>query len=691
MIATLAILALLQGTTPDYPAVVRSHRPNAAKPVDFAALLSPDTVYVGQQASYELGVFITQEMRSRLRRNPEFVPPEVSAMLAYDLPSTRPLVGNIDGRPYEVHVFRRALFPLTPGRFVIPAARLSYAVPQSASFFSREETRSLSAPAQVLVAIDPPIAGRPAVWNGAVGRFRTDVVVPDSARAGDPVVLTLVVEGYGNVALVPRPPLAIAGASVVAADERVRIDSTPVRLGGRKEFDWLVTPSRAGALDIAPIAFASFDPDARRYETRQTARVRLTVAPGAVVEEGPDSVASAVAPMVEGPEAPLSLSATLSAPIRAPLERRVWFIALFVLAPLPALGVLWRTRTPRQRRRPLSVAAQLHAATKRARDPTVAEARALFLGAVESRLGVSLGALDTAARRRAFALEGVASDTADRALALLDRLDRAAFGGEGAAPRARDLDDVASAIDREARPGRARLHRAVLLLPMIVALAQAQSADALDRALAAGRAAYAGRDYPRAVESFREAAQRAPGIASVWSDLGTAAWAAHDTATAVYGWQRALRMEPLDGALRDRLQRVGAPQDAGPAVVWPVPRSAAVLLALGAWLALWTLVASRRARRRSLRVTLIVGAPLLALVTAGAVFIARAADGTGLAVVAQPAALRREPMLGAEGGSVPLTGEVARITARQGPWARITLPGDRTGWIALDALLPLGD
>ena len=64
---------------------------------------------------------------------------------AYDLSAPRSFVSKrvIDGRRYEVHVFQRALFPLTSGRYEIPAARLNYSLPLSASFFSREESHQL--------------------------------------------------------------------------------------------------------------------------------------------------------------------------------------------------------------------------------------------------------------------------------------------------------------------------------------------------------------------------------------------------------------------------------------------------------------------------------------------------------------------------------------------------------------------
>src|SRR5690606_31082045 len=60
--------------------------------VNFHALATPDTVWVGQQVHYQVGVFMDEDVRSRLRRNPEFMPPELRAMLAYDLPDRKSVV-----------------------------------------------------------------------------------------------------------------------------------------------------------------------------------------------------------------------------------------------------------------------------------------------------------------------------------------------------------------------------------------------------------------------------------------------------------------------------------------------------------------------------------------------------------------------------------------------------------------------
>ena len=66
-------------------------------------------------------------------------------------------------------------------------------------------------------------------------------------------------------------------------------------------------------------------------------------------------------------------------------------------------------------------------------------------------------------------------------------------------------------------------------------------------------------------------------------------------------------------------------------------------------------------------------------------------EGRGLAVITDPTALRSLPALGAEGGSVPLIGEVARIDQRTGVWAHVILEGGRAGWLPAERVVRLGN
>lgn len=699
MIVLPLLLFLQAAGQAQLPEVVTRPHLDRSGGVDFHALVTPDTVYVGQQATYELGVFLDQETRSRLRRNPEFIPPESRAMLAYDLPDpSGSITVNRDGRSYEVHVFRRALFPLTPGRYTIAPARLAYTLPQGQSFFSREESFSLRSEQVTLVAIDPPAAGRPADWAGAVGAWRASARVDTSRdRAGDPLVLTLRIEGTGNVSLLPRPPLIIPWANVVAADERVKLDSTPSALRGSKEFDWLVTPRTSGAQRVPAIQFSYFDPFSRHYAVSSSAAFVVQVAPGSVA-------AADAAPAPVAADQPLPLRPSIGDDAPLPLGDFAvvrWFL---LLAPLPAL-LAWVARRPRKVRVPRTPVERLRALGASSHgDVTAADVRGLLLEAVRRRTALNAASLtQPGAWARALRLEGVTVETARDAEILLDALDAAAFGGAAGeiAALAQRANALVARIDAEARRRRP-LHAAppaavrvgMVLLVVLASTAASLLARDIERArepFARGIAAYAGADYTRAARLFEDAARAAPRAAAAWANLGTASWAAADTAEAVVGWQRALRLDPMADDLRGRLAKVRAPQDIGLARVPAIPPRAPSALAILLWIAGWGVVARLCWRRRPVLRLVIATLVVAGSAAVGARLFEDRVEGRGLAVVTDPGPLRVLPALGAEGGAVPLVGEVARVVQRQGVWTRIALDGDRDGWIASERLALLGE
>src|SRR4029079_4509387 len=175
------------------PTVVARARVDTSLEVNFRALTLPETVFVGQQANYEVAVFLNSVVRDRLRRNPTFFPPDMQSMLAYDLPVRGdPPRRQVGSRCFDVLVYQRALFPLMPGRFAIPPAQLVYSLPLSASFFSREETHELQTDSTVIVAVEPPASGRPSDFGGAVGSLRVAAKLDTSvSRVGDPMLLTV--------------------------------------------------------------------------------------------------------------------------------------------------------------------------------------------------------------------------------------------------------------------------------------------------------------------------------------------------------------------------------------------------------------------------------------------------------------------------------------------------------------------
>lgn len=707
-----------------YPPVVTRSHIDPSRGVNFHAVLLPDTVYVGQQATYQIGVFLNQEVRQRLRRNPEFVPPETRSLLVYDLPDAKaPLVGTIEGRSYEVHVFQRAFFALTPGRFDVPPSRLTYSLPQSASFFSREDTHALRSEPLALVVLPVPTAGRPADWAGAVGIWRARLRVDSaSGKVGNPLVVTMRIEGQGNVTLLPRPRISVEWGTVVPADERVELDSTPATLRGAKEFDWLVTPRMAGRQAVPPQRFSYFDPIARRFAVATTGTVAVVVAEGDAVAVDSASIASAASAVPSAAiEAPtLGIRAELGVAAGTSWLRSPWFLAVLVLAPWPALVGAFARR--RRRARAVPTSAERLASAERDGNRDAAALRRLVHDTLRERLGLDAGlALARGTLVAALRHEGVTLETARRGETLLRLLDAAVFSGDSTAypPAARDLADVCAAINLEARraPGAARAAHgastiahssasssasssarsgAPVVLAIVISLAlfrtgMAQQEDDQSRAWGEARTAYAGRDYALAARHFGDVARSQPRFPNAWANAGTAAWMATDTARAIQGWQRALRLTPLDTELRDRLALARAVQDRGPARVPPVPVQLMPVLLLLTWLVGWGLLARRAWARRPFALRSAWLTVSCAAMLVGAAWLDDIQTARQFAVIARSEPLRVLPVLGADLGSAPLTGEIARIVQRQGAWVHVRLDGAREGWIASELLLPLGD
>jgi hypothetical protein len=652
---------------------------------------------VGQQANYEVAVFLNEAVRDRLRRNPTFFPPDMQSMLAYDIPvKTDAPRRQVSSHCFDALVYQRALFPLMPGRFAIPPAQLVYSLPLSASFFSREESHELQTDTTVIVAVDPPLTGRPADYGGAVGNLRvTARLDTTSTRVGDPLTLTVRVSGTGNVKLLPPPPVGISWGTLVKGDERVQVDSTARKIAGSKEFDWVLTPRVAGELDVPPIHYTYFNPETRRYETASTNPTHVHIAPGTLASADTAKTQTL-----------LSLRTSYRGPQSAPLHDHPVFWAFLALVPFPALS--FGARDPRRRAAhpPKSQSTRLLALTNGPGARDACEVRRTFTSALAERLGLDTesftraGGLARALRRRGVS-KGVALD----AEAFLRELDEAAFSSTGTL--AEDAPGRAIAlyrsIDAEALPRTRILVRAMgsagLVLIGVLALgaasAHAWDAVAARTAFDRGVAAYERHDFVAAREAFIASVAAEPRAPDAWANLGTASWAVADTARSIAAWQRALRLEPLASDVRDRVELVHALPWSAAGFVAPIPASwlfdAAALL----WCLAWGAAAYRSRRNADWSPTRGLGRDVTALALVAALIavsgfaISDHLSGHRLAVMRHTAALSIDPELGGERGATAIIGEVVRVTGRQGAWSRVVLDDGRDGWIDSGELMSL--
>lgn len=369
---------------------------------------------------------------------------------------------------------------------------------------------------------------------------------------------------------------------------------------------------------------------------------------------------------------PLPLRAALRGPSTLALPGGSWWFWLALVAPVPWLVARVVPRTRARGATPSAVAAP---GTTRAR---------LEQG-VRARTGLDIAAFTApGSLAAALRLEGVTAETAAEAEALRDACDAQGFGGARASAADAALPARATALlNRLRTEARRRLVPVLLLLSSAVASGCARPAmgsEEAQQAFAETRTAYVGRDYTRARDAALRAARAAPRDAAAWANLGAAAWQASDTAAAVLGWQRALRLDPQDAATRRVLRRVRAPQHRGAARVWPVPPLPVAVAALVLWCVGWGLLAvAARRRVRAPRVAL----ALLAVATVsgvGAWWLDTTLAARALVVIAEPTPIRALPALGADPGAMPMTGEIARVLERRGVWLHLELDGGRSGW-----------
>jgi len=682
-------LTIINAPPIQVPAVVSRSRLDPEAGVNFHALVTPDTVYVGEQATYQVGVFLNDDVRYRLRRNPEFIPPELRSMLAYDLSAPRSFVSKrvIDGKHYEVHVFQRALFPLTAGRYEIPAARLNYSLPLSASFFSREESHQLKSETVPLVVIDPPAAGRPTDFSGAVGRLSLEAHVDSgTAKVGDPLVLTVRVTGDGNVSFFPRPDVRVPWGQLVRAEERVQLDSSATVVRGAKEFDWVITPARSGDVEVPQIRYPFFNPYTERYELAVTTPQHVSVAPGTLVAV--DSADSA--------RPVLSLRRVMLTDADAPLSGTRGFWLTMLVAPVPAALAL-AVRRPRTRRVP-TAAARLRKLGRHHHAATPGDASVLrrtYAAALAERIGVAAAELaDRRALVRALRRNGVTAEAARAADELLGELDSAVYSGAATSMEdgARRAIQVLRRVDEEARPRILyRSSRSLASVALVgLSLGVAQSEPTARESFDHGAREYEARRFARAERFFADAARADPTSPDAWANFGTAAWAARDTAAAVIGWQRALRLDPLSGDVRSRLDLTPGFGGSALSNVPPVTESTVAAVGGGAWLLGWLVLAVGIWRRKPAFRYSAYALGMIAVASAIAgVRIREAFDARRLAVVVDADRLRSLPVLGSEPGAPVLTGEVARTVREEGVWSLVRLGDDREGWLETDHLEPI--
>lgn len=646
--------ALLETTPP--PVSRRADR------VALTMLVPSDTVFVGQQVDLIAAAWIPRELRERMRRPPLLTLVTPEGVWAYPAATSSGVSRQVyGGRWLDLFITHQVVFPLVPGRLIIPPASVEYALPVTFSFFSREERYALRSDSIAIRVL--PLPPSTSSTNVVGQELRLDLRIdPATTRVGEPIEASVTITGIGNVALWPPPEPALRwppGFRVYPAQTEVRVTPETGRIAGSKTFHYLAVPDSSGNFVLPEVRYAYFDPSEGRSQVATAAPRALAVAPGA------EPRAARVLP---------PLMARLGEVPADRLSRRFgWhgWVALLFVPPISAWLVRHRWRRARAPERVVAAPAAT----------PLGRLEREFLAVLASHVSDPF-ARDGDGLAQALRAAGVDSAVADHVKRLRDRLRAARYGPRGlgdVAELGAEVEQVLRVLGAEGHRGKSRpLAVVATMLLGVVGLAggyparpqaQTPSAEALFEAGALRAAA----------DSFVARAAREPNDAAHWYNLGATLYRAGADGKATAAWTSAARLAPREPAIR-RARRLLPPADPVTEqllrVGWATPGEWAIVGTVG-WVVLWFVVAIGTRRR-------VVLALLAAAVAGSTLFGAiewRRRDQPVVVVTAAAAPVRTAPYGGASAAATIPAGGALLVGRSYGPWREVHRKDGIHGWV----------
>jgi hypothetical protein len=262
------------------------------------AAVDKDTVYVNQQITWSLGFFT--DGRVRLMQSPSYYPPESQGFWEEDLPPVKKYNTTINNTQYLVNEVKRAYFPTAPGDFTIGSARVDVRIDDwdrsSRDDFFRRPLRSfgfgtpktLSTRTVPITVLPLPQAGKPADFSGIVASGITIDLRANKTvtQVGEPVNVTLEIQGRGNMKTIAAPALEdIKGFKIYESGSSSELSKNNYVVSGSKKYEYVLVPKAEGKKQIPPMRISYFDPVVKQYKTARTSPIHLDVKPG-VQEDG---------------------------------------------------------------------------------------------------------------------------------------------------------------------------------------------------------------------------------------------------------------------------------------------------------------------------------------------------------------------------------------------------------------------
>ena len=248
-------------------------------------MVDTETVVVGQKMSCMLR-FYYQDSSISLTNIGVL---ELSGFAIKETSKLETGVAEIDGSQYRYAQWRWDVYPTKPGEFIIPAYNADYEIPSKDNnhllggflFFMNnrvDRKRVYSNAATVKVLPLPHFDGE----VHAVGSFEyiSAAIKPGMAKEGEGMVLTLEIEGVGNLQAIATPKLKMPKALKYYDSNSAIILSTHADELPKKRFEFIVQGMQCGECEVPEQLFTYFDVERNAYVTLRTSPLAVSIMPG---------------------------------------------------------------------------------------------------------------------------------------------------------------------------------------------------------------------------------------------------------------------------------------------------------------------------------------------------------------------------------------------------------------------------
>ncbi len=254
-------------------------------------------------------IVATYKLYARLRSDSRVTRhPSLNGFSVYDMidpTDDRVSVEKVNGKNFSVHIIRKSqLIPLQAGDVTLDPVELDNNI-----YFVRADAGSSKSSGQglgglldrlfepevsgtpftqhivleskpVMVHVKPlPEAGKPADFNGAVGKYSiTASLNTKEVDTGDAANLSVSVKGTGNLPVINAPTINWpANMESYDVSNKENIDKTVAPLGGTKTYTYSFICTKPGKYIMPSVKMSYFDPASKMYKTIESDTLNLTV------------------------------------------------------------------------------------------------------------------------------------------------------------------------------------------------------------------------------------------------------------------------------------------------------------------------------------------------------------------------------------------------------------------------------